>query len=202
MMQKKNKKVKVAVFASGNGSNAENLIQYFRNHEHIAIALIVSNNSEAYVLKRAQNNKIPHVVIPKVLWKDKDFTYGVLQKYDIDFIVLAGFLLLLPDWLVKKYDQRIINIHPSLLPAYGGKGMYGQNVHRAVIAAGEKKSGITIQFINAEYDKGDIIFQQSCPVNEDDTPERLEEKIHELEHKHFPVITEKVIREVFQLPKT
>ncbi|MFP4288126.1 MAG: phosphoribosylglycinamide formyltransferase [Bacteroidales bacterium] len=199
MMEKKHTKVKVAIFASGNGSNAENLIEYFRNHENITIALIVSNNPEAYVLKRAHNNNIPHRVIPKKLWKDEDFTHGLLKEHDIEFIVLAGFLLLLPGWLVKKYDQRIINIHPSLLPAYGGKGMYGQNVHRAVIAAGEKKSGITIQYINAEYDKGDIIFQQGCPVSGDDTPESLEEKIHELEHKHFPVITEKVIREVFHL---
>jgi len=199
MMDKKNTKVKVAIFASGNGSNAENLIQYFRNHENITISLIVSNNPEAYVLQRARKNNIPHIVIPKALWKDKDFAQGMLHKHDINFIVLAGFLLLLPGWLVKHYEQRIINIHPSLLPAYGGKGMYGHNVHRAVIEAGEKISGITIQYINAEYDKGDIIFQQSCPVLEDDAPENLEKRIHELEHKHFPVVTEKVIREVFQL---
>lgn len=195
----KNTKVKVAIFASGSGTNAENLIHYFHDHPCISIALVVSNNAGAYVLERARKQNVPTAIIPKALWKEEDQTHGLLKKHEIDFIVLAGFLLLLPGWLLKHFERRIINIHPSLLPDYGGKGMYGQNVHRAVIAAGEKKSGITIQYIDAEYDKGDIIFQQSCEVKDDDTPKSLEERIHDLEHKHFPVVTENVISKIFGL---
>ena len=183
----------VAVFASGSGTNAENLAKYFAAHAGIRVRLIVSNKADAYVLQRAANLQVPAVVIPAHDWKEPQKVLDVLGHYGIDFIILAGYLRLLPPWLVEAYPQKIINIHPALLPSYGGKGMYGEHVHRAVIAAGEKKSGITIHYVNARYDEGDIIFQASCPVFPEDTPETLAARIHALEYEHFPRVAEKVM---------
>lgn len=190
MLKKKNN---VAIFASGSGTNAQNMIEYFRNHDAIKISLIVSNNPDAFVLKRAEKEKMPKVILSGKDWEEKGKAAKVLQDHQIDFIVLAGYLRLLPSWLIRQFPGKIVNIHPALLPAYGGKGMYGEHVHRAVIASGDKQSGISIHLVNEEYDKGAIIFQARCPVLPSDTPETLAARIHELEYEHYPRVVEKVI---------
>lgn len=188
------KKICVAILASGSGTNAQNLIRYFRNHEKIEMALVISNRGDAFVLDRAEMENVPSAVIPKALWDDKEYVTGILQKYNIHFLVLAGYLLLIPSWIVSLYSGRIINIHPSLLPKYGGKGLYGDKVHQAVLSSGDSKSGITIHYVNEEYDSGDIIFQSECDVYASDTPETLAARIHELEYFHFPRVVEEVIQ--------
>ena len=187
------KKINVAIFASGSGTNAQNLIEYFKNHHAIKICLIVSNNPDAFVLKRAEKEKMPTVILTGKDWEENGKAAKVLQNHQIDFIVLAGYLRLLPSWLIRKFPGKIVNIHPALLPAYGGKGMYGEHVHRAVIASGDIHSGITIHKVNEEYDKGAIIFQARCPVLPSDTPETLAARIHELEYEHYPRVLEEVI---------
>jgi phosphoribosylglycinamide formyltransferase 1 len=187
------RKIHVAIFASGSGTNAQNMIEYFRGHPIVEISLIVSNKPDAYVLKRAEKENVPHVLLSGKDWEENGLAAQVLKDHQIDFIVLAGYLRLLPSWLIKKYPGKIINIHPALLPKYGGKGMYGENVHRAVIASGDKHSGITIHQVNEEYDKGDIIFQAQCPVLPSDTPESLAARIHELEYEHYPKVLERLV---------
>ncbi len=185
--------MKIAIFASGNGTNAAQLIKHFHNHPKIQVALIVSNSSKAGVLKIATDNNIPFSVINKSLLANNGYSTALLNLYDIDFIVLAGFLLLMPPFLVKLYDQKMINIHPALLPKYGGKGMYGMNVHQSVINDGESESGITIHYVNEMYDRGKIIFQTKCKIDKKDNAEKLAKKIQELEHKHYPEWTEKLV---------
>ncbi|MGM0505514.1 MAG: phosphoribosylglycinamide formyltransferase [Bacteroidota bacterium] len=184
---------KIAVFASGSGTNAENLINFFKENKKIEISYIFSNNKNAYVIQRAKNHDIKHYIFSRTEFYNTTNILQILQKNNIDFIVLAGFLWLIPDYLIKNYPDRIINIHPALLPKYGGKGMYGMNVHKAVIQNNEKESGITIHYVNNEYDKGDIIFQARCAVHKDDTAETIAKKVHELEYKHFPKVIEKII---------
>ncbi len=192
-MIKKKSEVRIAIFASGSGTNAQNMIEYFREHPIVEISLIVSNKPNAYVLKRAEKENVPHVLLSGKDWEENGLAARVLKDHQIDSIVLAGYLRLLPSWLIKKYPGKIINIHPALLPKYGGKGMYGEHVHRAVISSGDKHSGITIHHVNEEYDKGDIIFQAQCPVLPSDTPESLAARIHELEYEHYPKVLEKLI---------
>ncbi|MEA2105368.1 MAG: phosphoribosylglycinamide formyltransferase [Bacteroidota bacterium] len=184
---------KIAIFASGSGTNAENLIHYFKENKKIEISYIFSNNKNAYVIQRAKNHNIKHYIFSRMEFYNTINILQILQKTNIDFIILAGFLWLIPDYLIKNYPNRIINIHPALLPKYGGKGMYGMNVHEAVLENNEKESGITIHYVNHEYDKGDIIFQAKCPVNKDDTAETIARKVHALEYEHFPKIVEKII---------
>ena len=192
--ENKNKPVtRIAVFASGSGTNAENLIKHFSTHPSIEVALVVTNNPDAYVLKRAEDAGVPAVVMDKEYRISQDSVMKLLEKHGIGFIVLAGYLLLIPSWLVRQFPEKIVNIHPALLPRYGGKGMYGDHVHRAVIESGDKESGITIHYVNEQYDQGDIIFQARCPVFDEDTPETLAKRIHELEYLHFPVVIEKLI---------
>lgn len=186
-------KKNIAIFASGSGSNAENIIRYFRNNDSICVSLVLSNKSDAYVLERAHRLGVSCNVFPKEDWIAGDEVLAVLQEYRIDFIVLAGFLVRVPDLILHAYPNKIINIHPALLPKFGGKGMYGSRVHEAVVAAGEKESGITIHYINERYDEGNTIFQATCPVLPDDTPESVAEKVHALEYKHFPLVIEKVL---------
>lgn len=186
-------KKNIAIFASGSGSNAENIIRYFRNNDSICVSLVLSNKSDAYVLERAHRLGVSSNVFPKEDWVAGDEVLAVLQEYRIDFIVLAGFLVRVPDLILHAYPNKIINIHPALLPKFGGKGMYGSRVHEAVVAAGEKESGITIHYINERYDEGNTIFQATCPVLPDDTPEDVAEKVHALEYKHFPLVIEKVL---------
>ena len=186
-----------AIFASGNGSNAENIIQYFKNHDSIRCALIISNKKDAYVLERARENDVPSTVIPSREFKENpEKVINTLNQHNIDFIVLAGFMVLVPSTIIQRYPNKIINIHPALLPDYGGEGMYGDHVHKAVIRAGEKLSGISIHYVNEKYDDGQIIFQATCPVSKDETVDSLKEKVHQLEFNHYPFIIEQTIMEV------
>jgi len=183
----------IAIFASGSGTNAENIINYFKNNDDVNIALIVSNKKDAYVLERAKKYGIRTSVLPKKDFQNKEKVLQLLKENNIDFIVLAGFLLLIPEFLIDEYPDKIINIHPALLPKYGGKGMYGDNVHKAVIEAKEKESGITIHYVNKDYDKGEIIFQAKCKIDENDSYQDLASKIHSLEYEYFPKIIEQVL---------
>lgn len=186
-------KKNIAIFASGSGSNTENIIRYFRKSEAIQVSLVLSNRSDAYVLERARRLGVPCNVFPKEDWMAGDEILAVLQEYHIDFVVLAGFLVRVPDLLLHAYPNKIINIHPALLPKFGGKGMYGDRVHEAVVAAGEKESGITIHYINERYDEGNTVFQIACPVLPTDSPEDVAKKVHALEYEHFPRVIERVL---------
>lgn len=184
----------VAIFASGAGSNAQKIIDYFRNSSSVKIALIVSNRKKAGVLQLAAKENVPSLIIEKEKFFSGNGYLDDLASGKIDFIVLAGFLWKVPDALIKAFPKRIINIHPALLPRHGGKGMYGNDVHEAVIGAREKESGITIHYVDEQYDNGDIILQVKCPVLADDTPESLAHRIHALEHANYPVVIEQVIK--------
>ncbi len=184
---------KIAIFASGSGTNAENIAKYFQNNKNVEIKLILSNKKQAKVLDRAKNLKIESVVFTKDDFYNTNKILDLVISYKIDFIVLAGFLLLVPQNLIDAFDKKIINIHPALLPKYGGKGMYGDNVHKAVVENKETESGITIHYVNEKYDSGAIIFQAKCKVAETDTYKDVAEKVHLLEYKHFPSVIEKVV---------
>lgn len=184
---------KIAIFASGAGSNAEKIIAHLKNHASIKVSLIVCNKAGAGVLGIASTHQIPTLLIEKERFFRGDAYLPELRNRNIGFVVLAGFLWKVPDALVAAYPNKIINIHPALLPKYGGKGMYGMHVHEAVIAAGEKESGITIHYVNEHFDEGAPIFQATCPIEPGDTPEKLAEKIHVLEHRHFPEVVERVV---------
>lgn len=184
---------RIAIFASGAGSNAQNIIEHLKNHLHIKIGLIVCNKPNAGVLTIAKNNHIPVLLIEKERFFKGDGYVADLKAQQIDFIVLAGFLWKIPLTLIQAFPNNIINIHPALLPKYGGKGMYGHFVHEAVIANGEVESGITIHFVNEHFDEGQHIFQATCQLTKADTPETLAVKIHQLEHAHFPRIVEETV---------
>ncbi len=188
---------KIAILASGEGTNAERIIRYFSEKKTAEVALVITNKAQAGVLKRAECLGVPSLVIPAQGFADGE-ALGVLHRYGIDFVVLAGFLLKVPDAVLHDYPNKIVNIHPALLPKFGGKGMYGARVHEAVIAAGEKESGITIHYIDEHYDEGSVIFQAACPVMADDTPDTLAARVHGLEYEHFPRVIEEVIRGDFQ----
>ncbi|MDQ6763005.1 MAG: phosphoribosylglycinamide formyltransferase [Bacteroidota bacterium] len=185
---------KIAIFASGNGTNAKKIIDHFKKSGLIKVSLLVCNNPNAGVLKIAAVENITVLLIEKSEFQANGYIKE-LNNNGIDFIVLAGFLWKLPAALVKQYPRKIINIHPALLPAYGGKGMYGNAVHDSVIKAGEKQSGITIHYVDEIYDHGDIIFQATCPVDEEDTAESLAQKIHSLEHRHYPAEIERLLND-------
>jgi phosphoribosylglycinamide formyltransferase 1 len=191
--------VNIAIFASGAGSNAGEIIKRFSSHQRIRIALIVCNKPGAGVLQVAANAGIEWLLIERERFNNGDAYLPELQVRNIDFIVLAGFLWKVPEALIDAFPRRIINIHPALLPSYGGKGMYGEAVHKAVLNASEKHSGITIHYVDGHYDNGDIIFQAKCPVDTSDTPASLAQKIHRLEHKHFPGVIEKILVQTFDL---
>lgn len=190
--------MRIAIFASGAGSNARKIIEYFAEPRDVQadISLIVCNKPGAGVLQIAAEKKIPQLLIEKEQFFRGNGYVDELKAAGIDFIVLAGFLWKIPDTLVNAYRHRIINIHPALLPKYGGKGMYGNHVHAAVIAAGETESGITIHYVDEHYDNGDIILQATCPVLPDDTPETLAQRIHALEHAHFPKAVEQCLKKL------
>lgn len=183
----------IAIFASGSGTNAENIIKYFSTGNSAKVTLVLSNRREAFVLKRATALDVNTVFFDRADLYNKDTVAGYLLESNIDFIVLAGFLWLIPEKILNIYHRRIINIHPALLPSYGGKGMYGEKVHEAVIASGDRESGITIHYVNSFYDEGDIIFQSRCKIEPGDTPETLASKIHALEYKYFPAVIEKLV---------
>ncbi len=184
---------KIAIFASGNGSNAEKFFDYFRNHSSIEITCLLSNNIDAYALTRAQNNEVQSRVFSRKLFYDSEEVLEFLKQLSITHIVLAGFMWLVPKYLINAFPNRMFNIHPALLPKYGGKGMYGHHVHEAVIANSENESGISIHFVNEVYDDGEVIFQARCPVKEEDDPDTLAQRIHKLEYKYYPEVVEAVI---------
>lgn len=187
--------INISIFVSGSGSNCENLIRYFSGSDSVNCALVVSNKPDAYALVRAKNLGVPTVVATKPELNDETVMMPLLQQYDIQFIVLAGFLPLIPNFLIDAFPRRIVNIHPSLLPKYGGKGMWGHHVHEAVKAAGETESGITIHWVTPVCDGGGIIAQYRVALSPDDTPDDIFDKVHELEMKYFPQVVEKVILE-------
>lgn len=184
---------RIAIFASGTGTNAENIIKHFRNHETIAVALIACNKPTAGVLSVAARENIPTLLIEKEQFFRGTGYLPELRQHHINFLVLAGFLWKIPNSLISAFPNAIINIHPALLPRYGGKGMFGMKVHESVVDAGEKESGITIHYVDEHYDNGDIIFQEKCTVSPGDTAETLAAKVHQLEYQHFPRVIEQVI---------
>jgi phosphoribosylglycinamide formyltransferase-1 len=184
----------IAIFASGAGSNAKRMIEYFRHSEQICINLIICNKPGAGVLGIAEKAGIETLLIEKEKFFRGDAYLPELQKHQINFIVLAGFLWKIPNQLIHAFPNKIVNIHPALLPKYGGKGMYGHHVHEAVIRAKDKESGITIHYVDEIYDHGKTIFQTTCTIDEKDTPDSLAQKIHTLEHEHYPRVVEQIIQ--------
>ena len=189
-----NVKKRIAVFASGSGSNAQKIMEHFKYHPQAEVALILSNNPDAYVLQRADNFEIPTHVFDRHSFYHTDEVVQQLAKLDIDLVVLAGFLWLVPENLLQHYPNKIINIHPSLLPAHGGKGMYGDRVHQAVLDAGEAESGITIHFVNEHFDEGEIIHQARFRIEPGDSLEIIKFKGQQLEHQHYPRVIENLIK--------
>lgn len=179
---------RIALFASGSGSNAEKIAQYFAGNVDVHISLVLSNNPKAGVIERMRRLHIPVLLFDRTTFYETNRIIELLQKQETDLIVLAGFMWLVPDGLVRAFPNRIVNIHPALLPKFGGKGMYGHHVHEAVVAAGETQSGITIHYVNEHYDEGQIIFQARCTVDPTDTPDDVARSIQVLEHKHYPRI--------------
>lgn len=188
------KMTNIAVFVSGSGTNCENIIRYFADSDTARVALVVSNKADAYALVRAGRLGVPTAVLSKSELSDEQKVNALMDAYGIGFVVLAGFLLMVPDFLIRRYGNRMVNIHPALLPKYGGKGMYGHHVHEAVKAAGETESGITIHYVNDVCDGGSIIFQARTPISPSDTPDDIAAKIHELEQAHYPRVIEETIR--------
>jgi phosphoribosylglycinamide formyltransferase-1 len=184
---------RIAILASGSGTNAQRIIEYFSGSTEVVISLVLCNKPGAYVLTRAANLGVPSLLFNRADFYASDTVLDALARHGIDYLVLAGFLWMIPENILKAYPGKIINIHPALLPKYGGKGMYGMKVHEAVVAAGEPESGITIHLVNEHYDEGQIIFQARCTVHPDDTPEMVADKIHVLEYRWFPEVIEKVV---------
>lgn len=189
-------KKRIAIVASGSGSNAQKIMEYFKYHDQIEVALVLSNNPDAYVLQRADNFEVPTHVFDRHDFYETDEIIKLLEKLEIDLIVLAGFLWLVPANLLRKFPNKIVNIHPALLPAYGGKGMYGDRVHRAILAAKDEESGITIHFANEHFDEGEIIYQARFRIDPDDTLEIIKFKGQQLEHLHYPKIIENLLKKM------
>lgn len=188
--------INIAIFVSGGGTNCENLIRYFRDSDFVKCALVVSNKPDAYALVRAERLGVPTAVLTRQQLNSPDETMPLLQEYGIDFIVLAGFLPLVPDYLIDAFPRRIVNLHPALLPKFGGKGMWGHHVHEAVKAAGETETGMTVHYVTPVCDGGEIIAQFRTSLSPDDTVDDIAEKEHQLEMAHFPLVVEQVLREV------
>ena len=184
---------RIAIFASGSGSNAENIIRYFSDNKDVKVVLVLSNQSSSGVLIRAQLHNIPTFIFTKDDLNEHTKVHDVLKDYNASMIILAGFLLKIPLYMIEAYPNSILNIHPALLPKYGGKGMYGMNVHTAVVENKEEKTGITIHYVNENYDEGAIIFQATCDIDEHDLPEDVKTKVQALELRHFPSVIESII---------
>ncbi|MCO5233486.1 MAG: phosphoribosylglycinamide formyltransferase [Chitinophagales bacterium] len=192
------RKINIAVFISGAGSNARNIIAYFRDNDKVEVSLILSNKSDSGASQISQDTGVPYYIFDRTEFYDSEKVLDVLKSQNVQMIILAGFLWLIPEYLLKFFPNRIINIHPSLLPKYGGKGMYGMKVHKAVKDSGDKLSGITIHLVNEEYDKGQILLQKTVDLSPEDTPEQIAHKIHDLEYAHFPHTIEKYLNSHFQ----
>ncbi|MCO5232099.1 MAG: phosphoribosylglycinamide formyltransferase [Chitinophagales bacterium] len=193
-----NNKINIAVFISGAGSNARNIIEYFKDNERVEVALILSNKKDSGALKISQDTGVPFYIFDREAFYQTDKIKEILLDHHVQSIILAGFLWLVPDYLLKLFPNRIINIHPSLLPKYGGKGMYGMKVHEAVKSSGDKWSGITIHLVNEEYDKGQILLQEKVAIDENDSPENIANKIHQLEYTYFPSTIENYLLSHFK----
>lgn len=187
------KKYRLAIFASGSGTNAEAIMKFFGNHPTIEVALLLSNNPDAYALERAKNFNVKSKVFNRKQFKHSDEVVNWLNENRVTHVVLAGFLWMIPENLLKAFSPNIVNIHPALLPKYGGKGMYGMNVHEAVKASGDLQTGITIHLVNDQYDEGEILVQQTVDIEAEDTPADIAEKVHKLEHKYYPAVIEEWI---------
>jgi len=191
--------VNISIWASGSGTNAENIILKFKNHPFIRVKMIVTNNPSAGVIQRAEKlKKTVHIIPKSVLYEKVHRVIELLKEEEIDLIVLAGFLLKVPKEIIQEYPNKIINIHPALLPKYGGKGFYGNHVHAAVLQNKEKETGITIHYVNEEYDEGQIIMQAKCPVLETDTEETLAQRVHQLEYEFYPKVIEQIAEKIQQ----
>lgn len=190
---RKQSKVRLAIFASGAGSNARAIMQYFKDHSQIDVALVVTNRHQAGVIAVAGEAGVDWVYIPKADFADPELVLTLLKEYKVDWIILAGWLLLIPDYLVSEYRNRIVNIHPALLPKFGGAGMYGHNVHQAVKREGEMETGITVHLVNERFDEGPVIQQERVRLDPGDTPEDIERKVRQLELRHYPPIIERVV---------
>ena len=186
----------IVIFASGNGTNCEAIIRHFSHSTDVKVALVVTNNAKAKVIERADNWQVPVKILSRNEINTEQVVLPLLRSYDVTLIVLAGFMLFIPGFLITAYPQRIVNIHPSLLPKYGGKGMYGQHVHEAVKANQEKESGITIHFVNGEYDAGEHIAQFATALSETDSADDIARKVHALEYAHYPTVIEKLLEEL------
>ena len=182
--------INLAIFVSGGGSNCENIIRYFKDSDKVNVALVVANKTGIPALEKAERLGVPTRVLPKADLNREDVVLPLMKEYSIDFIVLAGFLLVIPDFLIREYDRRIINLHPALLPKFGGMGMYGHRVHEAVKAAGETETGMTVHWVSGKVDSGGIIAQFRTPISPDDTPDDIAAKEHALEMEHFPQVIE------------
>ena len=194
MSEKENaKKSKIIIFASGSGTNAENIIKFFQNSKNVEISAVLSNKRSAGALKRAHDLDVKALLFDKDAFYNSHDILNILKDIDPDLIVLAGFLWLFPSNIIREFPDKIINIHPALLPKYGGKGMYGSKVHETVITEKERESGITIHYVNEKYDEGQTIFQATTQIEENETPESLASKIHELEYKHFPEVIQQLL---------
>lgn len=189
---------KLAIFASGSGTNTENLIRYFKNSQLANITLVLSNNKNAKVLQRAKKHDIKTLIFSKKELYETDYIVEILKE-KADFIILAGFLWRVPTSIIEVFPNRIVNIHPALLPKYGGKGMYGMRVHETIKENGEKESGITIHYVNERYDEGNIIFQKKITIDSEDSPNDIASKIHKLEYKYFPIVIENLLKSDYKL---
>jgi len=190
MSEKKNKKI--IIFASGDGTNVEQIIKYFKNNNEVNIQLILTNNSNAGVLKRAKKHRIPAIFYNNEAFENK-IVFEILNSLNPNLIVLAGFIRKIPNTIISRFPNKIINIHPALLPSHGGKGMFGIEVHKSVIRSNDSKTGVTIHYVNSNYDEGEIIFQKSVKIDRDDSPESLFRRVQKLEHKYYSLIIEKLL---------
>ena len=187
---------RIAIFASGSGSNAQKLMEYFKKHQEAEVVIVLTNNPEAYVIQRADNFEIPTHIFDKYEFIETNDIVNLLKNLQIDLIVLAGFLWLIPNNLLEEFPNQIINIHPALLPKFGGKGMYGDRIHRTILEAGEVENGITIHFVNEKFDEGEIIYQSRFKIGKNDTLETIKFKGQQLEHLHYPRIVENLIQKI------
>lgn len=189
-------KKRIAIFASGSGSNAQKLMEHFKKHQEAEVVIVLTNNPEAYVIQRADNFEIPTHVFDKHEFFETNDIVNLLKNLQVDLIVLAGFLWLIPNNLLEEFPNQIINIHPALLPKFGGKGMYGDRIHRTILEAGEVENGITIHFVNEKFDEGEIIYQSRFKIGKNDTLETIKFKGQQLEHLHYPRIVENLIQKI------
>jgi len=192
--------INLAIFVSGSGTNCENLIEHFEGSTRFRPALVLSNKADAFALVRAQRHGVPTAVLKKAAFNDPAVLLPLMREYGIDFIVLAGFLLVVPDFLIREYDRRMVNLHPALLPKFGGMGMYGHHVHEAVKAAGERETGITVHWVSSDVDGGEIIAQFRTPLDPGDSPDDIAAKVHLLEMAYFPSVVEDVLKQIFPEP--